>query len=255
MATVVYTDDIFSPDIFTLPTGDRIFLDPVLSPQIEVPVEIGTASNITETASIVVAVGAAGVPAGMTIVVDIVLDGGDDINHSCLDNVNGAYVTEIVPTETSLGINARRFRFSDNAALVQNDTITISWTGNSFGEAARAFYIDGLDLISPLTGTPTGKEGTNSTGDPADSGPLTTTDANAIILGFLGRRGLVADGFTEDADFTTLGSPVSAGSGTSGSNRVLHTAYRIVSATETQNYAPVPGVATVWAAGISAYKS
>lgn len=218
---------------------------------IGIPVIIGTANNTNDNTSVVITVGVAGVPAGMTIIVDSVHEGIDDINHACSDNVNGAYEVDVVPVETT-AVNARRFRFSNNAALSQGDTITVSWTGNSFADATKAFYIDGLDLTTPLTGTPIGDEGTSTI---PNSGDVTTTIANSIILGFVGRRGLIAEVYTEDTDFTTLGSPVAADTGVASSSRALHTAHRIVSATETQNYAPTLGASRAWAAGISAYKA
>lgn len=216
------------------------------------PVEIGSGSNSTSDSSVTITVGPAGVPAGATIFVDSVHDGALDTAHSCADSALNSYVADVVPTESQSGVNARRFRASNNIALVQGNTITVSWTGLSVADGARAYYIDGIDLGSPLTGTPTGQEGT---GTNLTSGDLTTADAPAIILGFVGRRGLLADGFTEDADFTTIGAPVDVGIANGTDNRLLHTAYRIVSATETQDYSTTIGLGRVWAAGISAYKA
>lgn len=215
------------------------------------PVIIGVGKSEVDDTSVVVTVGPAGVPANATIIVDTVHDGPDDINHSCSDNVNGAYVTEIVPTESRSNINGRRFRKSGSAALVENDQITVSWTGLSDSDVAVAYYFEGADTVSPLSGTPTGQENNNAF---PNSGDLTTVDANTIILGFVSRRGEIADGYTEEPGFTTLGVPEEAGGGSGADNRILHIAYKIVSATETVVYSPTLGVGQLWAAGISAYR-
>lgn len=191
------------------------------------PVFIDGVNNSTPSTSTVLTVPGGGVPAGAQIVVSWAGDVGGSA-HSCTDTAGNTYVIDQTDPDHATGnLESVFFRASNVLALAASDTITISWTATAVNSAIAA-YVTGVKDTLPLDQKNTG-EGTD---DPVDSGNITTTQADEVLFGALTYDAVGSRTITEDADFTLLGNLGGA------VGRQNHLAYRIVSATETNNYVP-----------------
>lgn len=217
------------------------------------PVNIGPNANATGT-TLTVPIGVFGVNAGQTIFVACSTRGGDLTTGlpSVSDNVNGAYTEDLFFPDANGNPAGALFRFSNNAALVQNDTITLTISdGVADHKAMTAWSVTGLDLTSPLDQT------ANASGaDLApNSGNLTTSTDNQLLIGAVSVAVTSTSVATQDADFN---SNVTFGRSTGGGafeNRLIFIGDRIISASETNNYAPTLNESLQWTAAILGYRA
>jgi len=90
-----------------------------------------------------------------------------------------------------------------------------------------------------------------STGTTTPTSSVTTTNANDVLIACIEVSAGDADGFTEDANFTTIDRL----NNSAASNQFgLHAAYRIVSSTGTYSYAPTLGTSRSYVDIIAGYK-
>jgi len=136
-------------------------------------------------------------------------------------------------------------------ALQAGDTITLTWpvsittrvaTIDEFANIAAPIVIDAQN-----GGTGTGTAVTKA---------LTTTNANDLIVAFVGVEGPIEESYTDDTihQWSGLTRVGTTGSG-SGTNKTINGAYRAVAATSTYTYAPTLGTSENWLELIVAYKA
>jgi hypothetical protein len=216
-------------------------------------VNIGTAANASGT-TLTITVGAAGVPAGRTISVSVSSRGPDTTTGlpSVSDNKNGAYTQDLFGQSGSGTTKGALFRFSNNAALVENDEITVTIADAVVdSKAATAWYVDGLELTNPL------RQSSIATANSAtpDSGPITTVEDNQLMIGFVS----VALGATDDESSVTQDPDFSSAVNTSSQlgtlGRLVLVGDRVVVGTETQSYTPTLNDNRTWIAGLASYKA
>ena len=222
------------------------------------PVFGGGESSSTDT-SMTFTVPASGIPIGA--VVNTMLRMGEPGSaHACADDGSNSYVVELTDaSHLNANLETVLFRTVVETALVENDTIVISWSGATAARSGVFWWTEGLDTADPKDQATTGlvAEGTNTTA--TDSGDYETVNDDVILFGII--SGAV-DGpgagpiSSEDANFTLLGdrgSHLDAGAGPF--ERGPHVAYRIISASETMSYEPTWDAATDWHCYIVAYKA
>lgn len=222
-------------------------------PGIGAPVNIGTAANTTGT-TLTVTVGAAGVPASQTIFVSCSTRGGNLTTGlpSCSDSVDGAYIEDLLFMDDNGNPKGAIFRFSNNAELVQNDTITITVSDAvADHKAMTAWYVDGLDLVTPLGQTANAFGANNA----PNSGNITTSVNDALLIGAVSVAASDASIVTQDGDFNSNVTLSRTTGGSAGVNRLIFIGDRIISASETNNYAPTLNETLQWAAGILSYRA
>lgn len=217
------------------------------------PANIGTANNTTGT-TITVTVGVGGVAAGQTLFVACSTRGGDLATGlpSVSDNVNGAYTQDLLFQDDNGNPKGAIFRFSNNAALVQNDTITLTISDAiADHKAMTAWSVTGLNLTAPLDQT------ANAFGssDTPSSGNLTTSTDNQLLIGALGVAANDTTVATQDADFSSNITLSRTTGGAAGVNRLIFVGDRIISSAETNNYAPTLNEPRQWVASILGYQA
>lgn len=205
------------------------------------PVPIGTANVALGTATITV--GAGGAPAGSTVFVAIGCNEGSVIT-SVTDSKSNTYVQDAAETTQVIGnTDTYLYRASNITALVNLDTITITRSAGSVLTTTAA-YATGLATSNPLDQSNNGTAASTT----VDSGNITTTQAAELIIGVVTVENGDADGFTQDPDYNSnFTQPVT------GQQRTLRVGDRIVSATETNNYAPTLGTSRSHAEVIASY--
>lgn len=211
------------------------------------PTLIGSVDNQTAGTSAVIAVPAGGVPAGALIVV-ILCCHEDAVSPTCADDQSNTYTDDVFDVDhADQNVETHFYRAENVTALAEAENITVSWTTDAQNSAIAA-YVTGIATTNPLDQTAIA-EGQETT-DTLDSGNITTTQADEVIFGAFGMDAAVGRTVTEDGDFTLLGN-IGGGGG-----RQSHLAYRVVSATETNNYAPTGfGASDEWHALIASYKA
>lgn len=210
------------------------------------PVEIGSNTSLSGS-SISIAVPAGGVPAGASILVAFGNGDGGESGYSVADDASNSYTIDVIDSQPG-GVFRTCFLASahDVSALDEGETITISFGGTEFRNTAIAAYVTGLETSSVLdqSNSDTGASTTPSSGD------ITTTQADEIIFGVLNIKNADASEITDDGDYNTIDEIDSGGS----TNNTLHLAYRIVSSTETNNFAPTIANSDNWIAIVASYK-
>ena len=200
---------------------------------------IGSHTSVDASATRTITVGVAGVPAGKTIVVFVAArDSDGSRTPTCADNVNASYSS----ISLSNGVSDNFvYYFRNNAALVENDTITISNVQSGQAVTAYALYVDGLDLTAPLlvNQTASGSADSVTSGDFAWSTGV--QGAQELWLGFLAVAGTTAG--TEDAsgNWTAVYNQAGSGAGGTSQNRSIRIAKRVVTGVTSGTYAPTTG--------------
>lgn len=204
-----------------------------------------TAEGSTSSATLTYTLGVGeSIPAGATIHVAACAQGSE--THSVSDSVNGAYTQDKDELQAGAPIHRSSLhRFSNNSALGEADTITVTYSAASLNRSMLIGYSDDLDLSSPLDQAATSADGSSTT--PA-AGSQTLNNANVRWIGAIstGNGNLDVD-LNEDADFVSQATAA-------GTARSLHYATRDVAATETNDYTPTLDNATTWTALLAAYK-
>lgn len=226
---------------------------------IEDPVNIGTDANKVGSTLSVTAQQL--VPAGNTIFVSVATRGGDTATGfpSCADNVHGpdSYTQDILQTTSSGSTKLSLYRLSNNNELPVGSVITVT-IGNSISDSKSmtAFWVRGLNTFEPLDVFNSAAASAASTA--TNSGQITTTstaDLRRLMVGALCVAATDGDVVTQDPDYTSLVNSASTTGGAAGSDRVSFVGTRIISAAETNDYAPTISDTRFWVAGVVAYKA
>lgn len=187
---------------------------------------------------------AGNIPAGAVVVIATALDSiGSDVS-SITDSVGGNTWTVdqngsgIAGTNTIIGIQSAYL----TNALPAGSTIVVHWNSSGTGHVIIvAWYNWGQTTPFNVEAHTSGTSTTPSTTTTA------TSQANEVIFGVLG-LGSTSPSITEDSNFVALTST------TFKVSYVAHMAYRVVSATGAQTYAPTLSSSTGWRAVCGCYK-
>jgi hypothetical protein len=206
---------------------------------------IGSHNSIDAAVTRSITVGVGGVPANKTICVYVVTrDPLSDLTPTCADSDNGAY-TPIVLNNTiggaSAGTDVFFFYFKNNAALEENDTITVSNVSSGQAVNMHAFYVDGLDAVSPhlVSQTASGATDATTSGDFAWSTGV--QGAQELWLGLMGVAGNTSGTEDPSGDWTAVFNATGSAAGAAGQNRSIRIAKRVVTGAASGVYAPDTG--------------
>lgn len=202
------------------------------------PVSIGTNTLTGSTSPVSITVGASGVAANLTLVsfTGWRTDDAENGAISVSDTDNGAW-SEVREQVNSTGGTSDRVRgsidrISDNLALEQNDTIDAAESGGGTRRSAGiiAVEISGIDLTPSILSNSGG-----GTTDTPDSGTITPSAGDWILLAMSAFRSNTSTVTVEEAGFTAIAT-VTADTGVSGSSIVTHAAYNLVTADGLTSY-------------------
>lgn len=197
--------------------------------------------------TLVVTVGAGGIPAGHTI-----------ISRSAADYLSTAPTIADTRGNTWTSVRSspgpsNAFRASMHAgqittALQAGDTITMTWASSLTN---RALVLDRFSgLLVPLTvDAQNGSSGTSTTPD----ANVTSTTPVDLVVGMVGSAAPLTDGYTQDATWTGL-TRTGTQAGTAPYVSVGG-AYRLATSTSTWHYKPVLGTSVAWAGIAAAFKA
>ncbi|HVM98067.1 MAG TPA: hypothetical protein VMT89_16855, partial [Candidatus Acidoferrales bacterium] len=127
-----------------------------------------------------------------SIIVTLVTDNlTAQTDFSCSDTQSNVYQKDVSFVDATRNITVHVCSAHNVVGLSTVDTITVTYTSTSSGRAASALEFSGLSGL--LDGTATGNSGTSTS---PNSGAVNTSNANDLIFGPVGVRGLTPDTFT-----------------------------------------------------------
>jgi YD repeat-containing protein len=209
----------------------------------------GNSSKATGT-SIAATVPAGGVAAGNSIIVSLAMDPASG-TVSCTDTASNTYTLDrdqINGSGTS-GVRTVILSAHNVTALVNGNTITCTHPSLA-ARAVSASEFSGL-LASGAKDQATSATGS---GTSPNSGNVTTTQADELLIGAIGVEGPSGDTFTPGTSYTTTERRGTSGGGATG-NITVNPEYRIVSATNTYAATATLGTSRQWSAAIVTYKA
>jgi hypothetical protein len=160
-----------------------------------------------------------------------------------VDSKSNSYQTAVSKSHNTTSISSH-FTHALNIAnaLVSGDTITVTFNASSTGRGMNVCYCSGVAASSAQDQTAS----TQGSSAAPTATTAVTTQANEVVFGTVSAN--PAAGVTEDSAYTLL---TDAGP---GSIRV-HFAYRTLSSTGAQTYAPTLSSSTDWAEVLVTLKS
>lgn len=217
---------------------------------------VGSATATTSGSTLTITVGDEGVTLGHTLIVRTL---GDFVatNPTIVDSRGNTYTLDRGAPNTGNTIRAGIFSAPMTTALQAGDTITVTWPSSvttraaTIDEFANVAYPTVTDKKNGTTGSSTSPAASISTsGSP-------TTNADDLLVGFIGVEGPTDDSFTENTinQWTSLTRVGTTGNGTPTNDRTINSAYRIVGATGAYSYAPTLGTSRVWVSMGVAYQA
>lgn len=204
-----------------------------------------TGTNTSSSTNVVLTVPAAGVPAGSTVIIGYNVNGAGTLN-SITDSVGGN-TWRIDRNSTSTTGGAFTSGYINNA-LPSGATITTVGASALSGRLAIAAVFTGLDPVAPFD-----KEDTTATGTstaPLSVATAATSQTHEVVCGWIGLTSTtttlwtgIAAGYTEIARLA------------GNSTRELLMAYKIVTATGTQQFSGTLSASTAWRCMVTTYKA
>jgi hypothetical protein len=213
------------------------------------------ASTKTPGTTLAISVPAAGAKAGSLVVVYAGMVDATARNpklFTCADNKGNTYVNDNKIIGNASVCAAAIFTSRLSVALVNADTITVSWVFGAPSVAAAmsaqnwSGATNALDQVNDAIGTST---------TPA-SGPVTTLNPNDLWLGAVAVNGPTTEVFTQDTTvltWTTQDRPGTTGAA-AGSNITLNTASVVTSTVQTEDYNPTLGTSEPWWTALATVK-
>jgi len=202
---------------------------------------IGTSSSKSTGATLTVTVPAGGVSSGHTLIARVAHDytsGGPTMS----DNRGNTYTRDRTAANGGTTMRISIFSCPVSTPLQAGDTITVTLSASI---DARAVSIDEFaNMLHPLViDTQDGASGSSTT--PTLS--VATTNADDLLISFVGVEGPVGDSYTEDTPHQWTGL-MRAGTtgGAADTNVTVNSAYRAVGSTGTYTYEPTLGSTTNW---------
>lgn len=209
-----------------------------------------SATSKTAGTTLAIPAPAGGVPAGHTLIVRVSADYTTSA-PLVTDNRGNTYTRDRSAANAGTTMRAAVFSCRVTTALQAGDTISVLFPAAVTAKAAAADQFSGV--MSPITlDTQNGLTGTST----APSIPVTTTNADDLLVAMVAVEGPSSEGFTEDVfdQWSGAGRAGTTG-GTATSNKTINGAYRAVGVTGTYTYAPVLGTSESWVGFVMAYKA
>jgi len=188
--------------------------------------DIGSVTSTTDGGTLTIDVDT-DVAAGDTIIVAVASRGNQNLEYSVADSAGNSYAEAVQSISYSHGRTYIFYGYVNNA-LDSDDTITVTNTPDVAGRAAVASVFRGLaqDGLDQALGFPM-ESGEQVSSDNPSVGPVTTTQADELLIGAIGTEGPVGD------DAGTWDNSFTAGprDGTTGASYewTISMGYRIVS--------------------------
>jgi cysteine-rich repeat protein len=213
---------------------------------------VGTAGNRTTSTSTSVAVPAAGVAAGGTLLVTLALDPASGA-VSCADAAGNVYAKDLDVTNGSgtTGVRSVVFSAPVGSALAAGALITVTHPSVA-AKALSVSEFSGLSASGPLdrSATATGNSVAPSAGPTA-----ATVVPEELVLGAIGVETRSPEPFAPGAGFTALASASSGSTGTVTTHVMIDPEFRIVSTTGSQAADGTITPARQWAAAVVTYRA
>jgi hypothetical protein len=191
------------------------------------------------------------VPAGNTLIARVLTDFSASA-PTITDSRGNTYTRDRTAPNSGSTIRAAIYSSPITTALQVGDTITIT----SASVAARAAVIDEFSglLTSSFVDQQNGTSGSSTT--PGSTISITTTQANELIVGFVGVEGPLDDTLTEDSlgQFSSLAKEGTEG-GLDDTNISINGAYKSVGDIGTYSYRPTLDPSRNWITFILSYKA
>jgi hypothetical protein len=213
---------------------------------------VGSALTKTAGTTLTLAVPSGGVAAGRTLLVKVAHEytaGGPTV----IDSRGNAYTRDQTSPNGGTTMRASLFSAPINAALLPGDTIQLTTSASvgakamSIDEFSGIVFTSSLDQVNSTSATST---------TPGDAIPITTTQADDLLVGFLSVNGPVEETYIDDslAQWTGL-TRIGTTGGVATSNVMLNNAYKSVGTTGTYKYKPTLGTSESWIEIIASYKA
>ena len=215
---------------------------------------IGTATSKASGTTLAVTVGAAGVAAGNSVIVAVALDPVVSNTVTVADTQLNTYSSDadLANGSGTSGVRTVVFSAHNITALVNTNTITVTFSAAVVAKAMSAASFSGLALISTKDVT---ASATGSSTAPSSGATAATEVADELVVGAIGTKGPSGDTFTvgagyDNTNFTRAGT---TGAGPT-SNITIAPEYKIVSATGAQTADATLGTSRLWSAAVVTYR-
>lgn len=229
--------------------------------QLVVPPVIGSAAYIKNVGStstkstgttLSITVPSSGVSAGNTLIVKVAHDyttGGPTV----IDSRGNTYTRDQTSPNSGTTMRSSLFSAPINAALLPGDTIQLTTSASVNAKAMSVDEFSGIIFSSNIDQKNSMSATSTTPGDPI---PITTTQADELLVGFVAVNGPVEESYTEDtlSQWSSLNRIGTTG-GTANSNVTLNNAYKSVGTTGTYKYKPTLGTSESWIEIIASYKA
>ena len=213
---------------------------------------VGTATNKTASTTLAVTVGAAGVTAGNSLIVAVAMN-PSTATVTVADTQGNTYNldTDVANGSGVSGVRTLVFSAHNITALVNTNTITVTFSAAVVTKAMSAASFSGLALISARDVT-TSASGTSTA---PSAGPTATTEiANELVVGAIGTEGPSGDTFTAGSGYSTTNfTRAGTTGGVADGNITIAPEYKIVSATGAQT-ADATITSRLWSAAVVTYR-
>jgi hypothetical protein len=198
---------------------------------------VGTIASSTSSVGVVLGVPAPGVPAGNTLVVSVLHDytSGTPVVS---DSRGNTYAVIDTASDAGDTMRATQFVASVHAALLPGDSVVLEFDAAitnkmmAVNEFTGVAFSGSVDQTNHLSGT---------SATPGESSPITTTNADDLLLEVVGVRGQLSQGYEEDAVGFWQALPR-----VGTTDLTLNTACRPVARVDTYRYRPQLEVVSDW---------
>jgi hypothetical protein len=228
--------------------GVPVVTPPIIGSALHVQTVGGNAVKTAGT-TLTIPVPIGGVPAGHTLIVRVAHD--YTAGAPTVTDVRGnTYTRDRTAPNSGNTMRASLFSCAVTTALQEGDLITITTASIT----ARVAAIDEFaNVLHPLA-IDTTNGATNTSTSPLI--PITTTNANDLLVGLTALKTPLEDGYTEDAirQWTSLPRVGTTGS-TSTTNVTISGAYRPVGVTGSYTHNPTLPASTPWIQLLAAYRA
>lgn len=213
---------------------------------------VGAASTKTTGTTLSLTVGDNLVSAGSTLIVKVAHEytaGGPTV----IDSKGNTYTRDQTSPNGSSTMRASLFSAPINSALQPGDTILLTTSASVGAKAISVDEFSGIVFTSNID-QKNSTSGTSTT--PGTTIPITTTQADELVCGFVAVNGPTDETYTEDDLYQWTGLTRAGTTGDAAtSNVTVNSAYKSVGTTSTYRYQPTLGTSESWIEIIASYKA
>jgi hypothetical protein len=216
---------------------------------------VGAVSSKTSGTTLTVAVPAGGVSAGSTLIVRTSASwtsGGPTVQ----DSRGNTYTRDQTSPNGASTLRASLFSAQINNALQPGDVILFTTAATTTVRAMSVDEFSHVTFSTPLDVKNSGSSAGSTTPGGGGALPITTTNADDLLIGMVAVLGDVAETYTEDSLAQWVGlTRVGTTGGTAVSNVTVNGAFKTVGATGLQTYQPTLGTSQSWIEIVAAYEA